>query len=156
MRFLVLLRRSPIGQKYLSEPKRYRLCGGILLVLNLALSVMVILVVVWNQGFEYGEYLIYVMEIYSFYTMIPSAINVIKFRRYNSPVLSAAKVINLTAALVSMMSLETAMISQFDTANDPAFRRTMTGMTGFAVCAFVLVMAIYMIVRAGKQLKKAG
>ena len=154
MRFLLLhhVRRSPIGQEYLSELKRYRLCSGMLLVLNLALSGIVTLVVVRNQGFQYDGYLIYAMAMYTFYTMITSIINVIKFRKYNSPVLSAAKVVNLTAAMVSMLSLETAMLSQFDTTNDPEFRRIMTATTGFVVCVFVLGMAIYMIARANKAL----
>lgn len=157
MRFLLLrhVRRSTIGKEYRSELRRYRLCGGLLFALNLALAVIVTLVVVENRGFRYGGYLIYVMAMYAFYTMITSVINVIRFRKYKSPVLSAAKVINLTAALVSMLSLETAMISQFDTTNDPAYRRIMTAVTGFAVCVFVLGMAVYMIVRANTQLRKA-
>lgn len=156
LRFLLLhhVRRSPIGQEYRSELKRYRLCGGVLLVLNLALCGIVTLVVMWNQGFEYGGYLIYVMAIYAFYTMITSVIHIIKFQKYKSPVLSAAKAVNLTAALVSMLSLETAMLSQFGRADDPMFRRTMTAVTGFVVCGFVLGMAVYMILRAGKLLKK--
>ncbi len=44
--------------------------------------------------------------------VITSVINVVKFRKYGSPIMSAAKVINLTAALVSMLSLETAMLAQ--------------------------------------------
>lgn len=157
-RFLLLhhVRRSPIGREYRSELERYRLCGAALLVLNLALALIVTLVVVQNRGFEYGGYLIYAMALYAFYTMVISVVNVIRFRKYNSPVLSAAKAINLTAALVSMLSLETAMISQFDTAEDPFFRRRMTAATGFAVCVFVLGMAVFMIVRAGKKLKNAG
>lgn len=157
MRFLLLhhVRRSPIGREYASELRRYRLCGGILLVLNLALSGIVTLAVVWNQGFEYGGYLIYVMAMYAFYTVILSTVNVVKFRKYNSPVLSAAKAVSLTAALVSMLSLETAMLSRFG-ADDPALRRSMTAMTGSVVCAFVLGMAVWMIVRASRELKKAA
>lgn len=156
-RFTLLhhMRSRPFGQEYISEWKRYRLAGCILLVLNLALAVIVTLVVMQNKGFEYGGYLIYVMAIYAFYTIILSSINVVKYRRYNSPVLSAAKAVNLTAALVSMLSLETAMIFRFDPGEDPVFRRTMTAVTGFCVCVFVLGMAIFMIVRASKKLEVA-
>lgn len=65
----------------------------------------------------------------------------------------AAKVISLTAALVSMLSLETAMLAQFGS-DEAEFRRTMLGVSGGVVCAFVLAMAIYMIVRSTKQLRK--
>lgn len=153
--FLLLhhVQRNPIGKEYYSELKRYRFCGGMLLIMNLALCVIVTLIVVGNQGFAYGGYLIYAMALYAFYTMITSIINVIKFRKYNSPVLSAAKIINLTAALVSMLSLETAMLSQFNS-KGPMFRRMMTATTGFTVCVFVLGMALFMIHRSNKELKK--
>lgn len=156
-RFMLLhhMRSRPVGQEHGSEWRRYRLAGGILLVLNLALAVIVTLVVMQNRGFEYGGYLIYVMAIYAFYTTILSIIHVVKYRRYNSPVLSAVKAVNLTAALVSMLSLETAMISRFDSGEDPIYRRTMTAATGFCVCVFVLGMAIFMIVRASRKLKEA-
>ena len=155
MRFLLLhhVRKKPIGQEYRSELRRYRLCAVLLLVMNLALSGIVALVVVQNRGFTYPGYLIYVMAMYAFYVTISAVIHVIRFRRYNSPVLSAAKAVNLTAALVSMLSLETAMLSRFGGSDDPTLRRIMTAVTGFAVCVFVLGMAVYMIVRSTRQLQ---
>lgn len=80
--------------------------------------------------------------------------NVIKFRKHGSPVMSAAKVIDLTAALVSTLSLETAMLSQFGGLDNMTFRRNMTAATGSAVCIIVLALSVFMIVRATKQIKK--
>jgi hypothetical protein len=77
---------------------------------------------------------------------------VIKYRKQGSPLLSAAKVISLTAALVSMLSLQTAMISEFG-GDDYLFRRMMTAISGGVVCTFVLGMAIYMIVRSTRFLR---
>ncbi len=85
--------------------------------------------------------------------------NVVKYRKYHSPVMSAAKVISLAAALVSMLSLETAMLAQFDKGQNPKpFRRIMTGCTGGGVCAMVLGIAVYMVIQSTKQLGqlKAG
>lgn len=78
----------------------------------------------------------------------------IKFRVCGSPVLSAAKAVSLIAAMVSMLSLETAMLTRFGSAEDPRFRRLMTGWTGFGVCAMVLIMAMYMIVRSTREIRK--
>lgn len=78
-----------------------------------------------------------------------------KTRRYKSPILSAAKVINLVAAMVSILSLETAMLAQFGGDDDPLFRQVMTGATGGAVCTIVIGMAVYMIWGANNNLKKA-
>jgi uncharacterized membrane protein YfcA len=101
----------------------------------------------------YPGLLIYAMALYAFYAVITAVINVIRFRRHGSPIHSAAKMISLTAALVSMLSLETAMISQFG--GDDGFRMIMTSISGGVVCTFVLAMAIYMIVRSTRFLKKS-
>ena len=68
--------------------------------------------------------------------------------------MSAAKVINLTVALVSMLSLETAMLTQFGTGRDGVFRQIMTALTGAGVSVLVLGMAVYMIIKTTKQIKR--
>ncbi|MCM1182595.1 MAG: hypothetical protein NC337_04380 [Roseburia sp.] len=141
------------GGSKASEWRRYRLCGIMLLFMNFALSGIIVLVVRQNSGFEYPGMLIYVMALYTFYATITAIWNVIKFRRYGRPVLSAAKVISLTAALVSMLSLETAMLTQFGAAEDAEFRLIMTASTGAGVCVIVLGMAVYMLVHATKRIK---
>lgn len=141
------------GKNKVSEWKIYRLCGIILLFMNIALAGIVILVIYQNSGFEYPGMLIYVMAMYAFYATITAVRNVVKFRKYKSPVMSASKVINLTAALVSMLSLETAMLTQFGAADDPAFRQIMTASMGAAISLIVLVTAVFMIVHSTKNLK---
>jgi hypothetical protein len=145
--------KTPVGENIPLEFRRYRACGIILLFMNQALAAIVIYIVHLNQGFSYPGFLIYGMALYAFYAIISAVINVVKFRKIGSPVLSAAKVINLTAAMVSMLSLETAMLSEFG-GDQPEFRRIMTGISGGIVCTLVLIMAIYMIVRASVNLKK--
>lgn len=122
--------------------------------MNQALAVIVAIVVKQNKGFEYAGFLIYVMAFYAFYAVITSVINVVKYRKYGSPVMSAAKVINLTAALVSMLSLETAMLAQFGE-DDAMFRQMMTSATGAGVCIIVLGMAVFMIAKSTRILKNS-
>lgn len=114
----------------------------------------ILLAVSKNSGFTYPGMLIYLMAMYTFYAVITAIMNVIKFRKYGSPVMSAAKVINLTAALVSMLSLETAMLTQFGTGRDGVFRQLMTALTGAGVSVLVLGMAVYMIIKTTKQIKR--
>lgn len=157
MRFLLLrhVNRNAFGENPVSELKQYRICGAVLALMNIALAGVVILVISKNEGFAYEGYLIYIMAMYAFYNVITAAINVIKYRKFKSPVMSAAKAVKLAAALVSMLSLETAMLAQFRSEEDPeAFRRMMTGCTGGGVCLIVLGMAIYMIVSATLRLKE--
>lgn len=157
MRFLLVryAHKHGFGENKAAEWKRYRLCGAILAMMNVALTGVVVLVLHQNSGFEYAGFLIYVMAMYTFYITIMAVVNVVRYRKYNSPIMSAARVVNLVAAMVSMLSLETAMLTQFDAGNtSPYFRKIMTGSTGGAVCAMVVGMGVYMIVRSTRQLKK--
>lgn len=146
--------RNAFGKELISELKRYRMCGAILIPMTVALSGVVVLMIEKDEGFQYAGYLIYVMAMYAFYAAITAAVNIVKYRKYQSPVMSAAKAICLAAALVSILSLETAMLSQFGDSNDRIFRQVITGATGAGVCAIVLGMAVFMIVHATKRLKK--
>ncbi|MGM9638226.1 MAG: hypothetical protein ACI3XT_01385 [Butyricicoccaceae bacterium] len=156
MRFLLLhhVSRDGFGRALASELRHYRMCGLVLLLMNIALSGVVILVVLENAGFVYAGHLIYIMAIYAFYNIISAAVNVVRCRRFRSPVMSAAKVINFVAALVSMLSLETAMLDQFVSESDPAaFRQMMTAATGGCVCLLVFLTAVFMVVHATRQLR---
>ncbi|MDE6728865.1 MAG: hypothetical protein K2J80_13160, partial [Oscillospiraceae bacterium] len=124
MRFILLHRGKKRTEKLSkeSEIKRYRMCGITLLIMNFALVGIVIFMVYQNKGFDYPGLLIYAMAAYSFYSIIIAVVNLVKFRKHGSPLLSAAKVINLVAAMVSILSLETAMLAQFGGDDDPLFR----------------------------------
>ena len=141
------------GQDIPAELMRYRACGIILLLMNQALVGIIVYMVTQDRGFSYPGLMIYAMAMYAFYITITATINVVKFRKRGSPLLSAAKVISLTAALVSMLSLETAMLARFGS-DDPEFRRIMLAASGGVVCAVVLTMAVYMIAISTKKLKK--
>ncbi len=152
MRFLLVRRLDTRDEA--AELRRYRLCGIMLLFMNQALTGIVVFMVRQNRGFDYPGLLIYAMAAYSFYAVTIAIVNIVKTRRHKSPILSAAKAINLVAAMVSILSLETAMLAQFGGNDDPLFRPVMTGATGGGVCTIVIGMAIYMIWRANKNLKK--
>ena len=94
---------------------------------------------------------IYVMALYTFYVTTHAIISMIKYRKYNSPVMSATKIISLSAVLVSMLSLETAMFSQFGGDTSPEFKRFMIAVTGAGVSLIVVSMSVYMIVRATRE-----
>lgn len=135
--------------------KMYRNCGIMLALMSIALAGMVILVMTQGEGFEYEGNMIYAMALYTFYITILAIVNVVRYRRYKSPVISAAKAVNLAAALVSMLALETAMITRFSNdGNAEYFRHTMTAVTGGVVCISVIAVGIYMIASARKKIRK--
>lgn len=93
--------------------------------------------------------------LYTFYTTIMAVVNLVRDRKSGSPVMAAARGVNLAAALVSMLSLETAMLTQFNDGSKGAlFRRAMIGSTGGAVCVLVTVMGLYMVIHAARRIRK--
>ena len=54
--------------------------------------------------------------------------------------------------MISMISLEVAMISEFG--NDPSFKVRMTGILGLVVTLVNLGMSLYMIIKASRNTKK--
>lgn len=155
MRFFLLRDALLLGfhRDRLTQLKHYRFCGAILLLLNQAISVIVAYIVWQNRGFSYHEIATIAMAAYSFMSITLAIMNAVKYRRRENPTLSAAKMISLASAMVSILSLETAMISAFDTAHDELFRRVMTTSTGGGICALVLAMAVYMIVTSTKEIR---
>lgn len=139
-------------QNRLNEFCLLRLCGVLLLILNLALSAIVLQMVRDNQGYSYPGSLIFAVGAYTFYTVTRSIIDIVKYQKYKSPVLSASKTIRFAEALVSLLSLETAMLAQFS--DDAAYRFMMVAMTGAGVCLIVLGTSIAMIVQANKEIRK--
>ena len=133
-----------------SELRCYRRTAWLLFLLNIPMGGMIVLVVLTDSGYSYPGYVIYLSALYTFYTIILAIVNLVKFRKLGSPILSAAKVLNFVAALMSLLGLQTAMISQFSTEGED-FRRRMNAITGGGVWFSVILIAVYMLLRSRKM-----
>lgn len=155
MRFFLAAhtRKFKPGEKMKTELIKYRACGWIFLVMNLALSLMIFFMVYWNRTFVHHEITTIAMAAYTFTSFTMAVVNIVKYRKYNSPVYSASKVISLAAACVSLLTLESTMLTTFGQENSVQFRQVMLAATGIAIVLFIIVMAIYMIVQSNKKLQ---
>ncbi len=157
MRFFLLLhtRKYAPAEKRKIELVKYRACGWIFLVMNLALALIVFFMLYWNRTFEHHMITAIAMAAYTFTSFTFAIINVIKYRKYNSPVFSASKAISFAAACVSMLTLASTMLTTFsDGTMGVTEQKIMLGSIGFAVSGVVVIMAIAMIVKGTKQLKQ--
>lgn len=155
MRFLLLryVRSNVIGSSILSEWKRSRVCACILMLVNLCLSGAVLMILFENRGYDYPGILIYVMALYSFYSTINAVVQIIKYRKLGSPVMYTAKVIALSAALVSMLNLETAMFSQFGTEMAVESQQLIIMLTGAGISIAVNAMSAVLIVKSTNAIR---
>ena len=133
-----------------SELRCYRRTARLLFLLNIPMGGMIVLMVLTDSGYSYPGYVIYLSALYTFYTVILAIVNLVKFRKLGSPILSAAKVLNFVAALMSLLGLQTAMISQFSNEGEN-FRRIMNALTGSGVWIAVILTAVYMLLHSRKM-----
>ena len=157
MRFFLVrhTRKYAPGQKMQTELKKYRNCGWVFLVMNLALSLIVFFMLYWNRTFEHHMITAIAMAAYTFASFTVAIVNVVKYRKYNSPVFFASKAISFAAACVSMLTLTSTMLTTFsDGTMGIIEQKFMLFGVGVAVSGVVLAMAIRMIVKATNKLKE--
>lgn len=156
MRFLLVryVHKNEPGAHVLAEWKTSRVCAGILLLVNLSLSGAVLMILYQDRGYDYGGILIYVIALYTFYSTIHAIVDIIKYRKLGSPIMSTAKIVSLSAALVSMLNLETAMFSQFGADLAPENQRIFIILTGAGVSIIVVAMSAALIVKATKEVRR--
>lgn len=155
MRFFLVkhTRKYKANEKNEIEMKKYVVSGWLLLFMNLALAVIVFFMVYWNRTFYHHMITTIALAAYTFFTFTFAIINVIKYKKYKSPIYSSAKMISLIAGSVSMLTLETTMLTTFGTNESALFGQIILSSTGIAVIGFAITMALIMIIKGTKQLK---
>lgn len=133
-----------------SDLRCYCRTAWLLFALNIPMGGMILLMVLTDSGYSYPGYVIYLSALYTFYTVILSVVNIARFRKLGSPILSAAKILNLVAALMSLLGLQTAMIAQFSD-GEGNFRVKMNAATGGTVWFAVILIAVYMLLHSRKM-----
>ena len=134
--------------------KKYRFCGLLLIVLNIAVCGMSILMITDGNASIYPGHMIYAVAGFTFYTLIMAIVNVRRYHRRSSLIYGASKMITLSTALFSMFSLQNAMISVFG--SDMQFKRIMNIITGAVVFAILSGISIYMIYKGSYEIHLAN
>ncbi len=147
-------RKFTLRQSLANEYKRSRMCGILLMFLSLALAVIIGYIISKGKTFNHHEITTIAMAAYTFTSLTLAIINLLKYRKYQSPVLTMAKLISLSAALVSMLTLEATMLSTFGEKEDQGFDFIITGISGGVVLGFVIVTAILIVIKANVELKR--
>ena len=157
MRFFLLrhTRRHKPGEYVEMELRKFRACGIVFLLMNLALSLMVFFMVYWSRTFIHHEITTIALATYTFTAFTLAIVNAVKHRKNESPVYLASRAITLTAACVSMLTLESTMLTTFGKETlSLTERRIFLGISGGVISVFIIVMAMYMIVRGTKSLNR--
>lgn len=148
-------RKKDVKGGVMYERHCYRRTAWFLFLLNIPMGGIIILMICTDPSVNYPGYTIYASATYTFYMMTLSVINLVKFRKSKSPILSSSKVLNFIAALMSVLGLQNALISTFSE-DAESYRTMMNTLTGTAIYAIVIISALYMIIHARNTEKETG
>lgn len=130
------------------EYMRMRQIGVAVLALNFALIVIVILAIVLGRQVRYPGITIHITAVYDIIVVVLAASRVLKHGATDSPVVISSKCLNLTLAMLAILSLTSAAVVQYG-ASIPV-RRIIVGIVGGVICVINILLARYMI-RLGYQ-----
>ena len=153
---VLIYHKNRIGKKIQNDEYLkaivYRNSGIITLILNVALSVAIGQMIFSNAHFTYMGLTIFAYAVYAFYKITMSIIALIKAHKQTDLTVRAIRNINLVDALVSILALQTALLTMFseDGVNISLFNT----FTGIIVSLLSVGIGIYMIVSANRKIKE--
>lgn len=147
--FQILRRRKPGDLE--KQWKSYRLCGVLILLMHLTLIGIVFQMVNWNRVEESGEIMIIATAAFAFYKFISSFLELARDRKHKHPIDSSVRMLELSQAIFAMFSLQAGLLHTFGTGERWEHRLNLA--VGCVVCMLTVGMGIYMIRRAGREIK---
>ena len=152
----MLTANRQIGRRFEGERqakaklKMYLACGISLVIFEAAL-IYAVAEMVTEKITSAGEIMAIAIAAYTFYKVIVAIVNVKKTGKLRDPALQCLRNINLTDALVSVMSLQVTMISVFGNSDDLT---TLTHVMGIVITVLTMAIAVIMITQAARRLKE--
>lgn len=157
MRFMLIKRynsskKMSDNQKLIYEQKTYKFCGILMLLMSTTMTGLIELLISEGKKAS-GEILTITIAVYTFYCFIIAIVNIVKFKKESSLIFLASKNVCLARALMSLFSLQISMFSQFG-GMESNMEIIMNIALGLIVCMTCAAMAVIMIVKSNKALKK--
>ena len=129
--------------------KIYLRCGILLAILNTALSAAIAQMIFEGKGFMYAGLMIYAFAAFAFYKITMAIIQLVRARHAENPLVHAVAFINLSSGAVSILALQTALLSTFS--KGEVNISTFNTLTGTAVSLLSIGISIFMIIKGRKK-----
>lgn len=149
MRFVLVRQSQKKGQSEYEERVRglqgYHVCGWLMMVLNVAVSVIMFMVIVQRQVIQYNMIVTIGLAAFTFYCFTMAIINMVKYRDRKNPIYAAVKRVDMVKAIVSIFTLQVAMLTTFQGQGAELNIGLMNTLTGVAVTIAINTIAALMI-----------
>ena len=139
--------------KRLYDLKSYRACGYMVLFMNMIVGRMIVQMLVDNEGYDYPGLMLYLIGLFAIANFANAIYNVKKYWHIYNPMISAAKRLSFSTALVLLYTLQTSALARFGN-NHEQLRRLLNSISGAVVELVLFTMASLMIVRSNQEMHK--
>ena len=139
--------------KRLYDLKSYRACGYMVLFMNMIVGRMIVQMLVDNEEYDYPGLMLYLIGLFAIANFANAIYNVKKYWHIYNPMISAAKRLSFSTALVLLYTLQTSALARFGN-NHEQLRRLLNSISGAVVELVLFTMAILMIVRSNQEMHK--
>lgn len=147
-----IIKQELDGKKSLNnEYLKYRNTAITLLFTNVILTMIILIIINQKIMKIYPTWVAISIATYTFYLIFISIYNLVKYRKYNSPLISSSKIINVVTSLVSLISLEIVLIPTFGQEKE-VFFEVMIMSTGGGIALLIAVISLYMIIKSTEWL----
>ena len=154
MRFLLLRRVRNGAPDPLRSFQAYRAVGFLLLTLTAAVGAMAFTMLRYGAAPAYPGHLIFAVAAYTFFSLGSAITSIVRYRKLGDPIHSAGKAIALASALISLFSLQAALLAAFGHSDDAAWQRSMHLATGLSVFLLISGIASFMIATGSRAISK--
>lgn len=144
------LHDDSIAQRRL-ELVHCRYVGVLLFVLSSVISGMAAKMIYDNETVKYPEYFFGLIAVYTGYRLVSAIYSLIKYRRADNPFYSTTKSLDLSSALMALLTLQTALLARYGAG--VAEIRIINSITSALVLISVIVISINIVVRSTKKIK---
>lgn len=127
-----------------------KLSGILLVILSIVLAMVNYISLSQNIAAKYGEIIMITIATYTFYKTTMAIMKAVKQHKNPSPLLRTIRNIGYAEASASILTLQRSMLVSFGSMDNRQVR-FMNAMTGAAVCVFVLILGLSMIIKSRRK-----
>lgn len=135
-----------------TEIHKYRVCGIMLTIIPFTLTVPILQIIFLDRAFVHEGWTVIAFAAYAFYKITMAIYNVIKSQKQTDMTIQAVRSVGLADALVSIFSLQTALLYAFSEAGTDV--RAFNVVTGVLVCVLTIALGVFMLVKSNKKIKE--
>ena len=133
----------------LQQYRLYMMIGYLMFAMMSCLFLMTVMIVNEHYIVHYPGHSLYAAAGFSLYLIVSAVGGFLRHRHYRSPLLSGNQMISISAALLGVLSLQTAFLPMFT--DNAETHRILNLATGTVVFAIMIIMSAHMVIRGGRK-----